>query len=227
MKTIAYLRVSTDKQDLDNQKLEIEKYARSRNLVIDQWIQVTISSRKNGQDRRIDELLSKLKRGDCLIVSEISRLARSIREIHQIMHRLSKKKIECHFIKQNLITHGDNDMATKIYLNAFALASEIERDLISQRTKNGLALAKKRGKKLGNPNLPKINKRTKEAADKYADTLRAILTGFVDQGLTYQQMADALRDAGVKTRRGSTQWSTGSVQGLLKRLDLRTKRARR
>lgn len=78
-KTIAYLRVSTDQQDLNNQKHEIELYAKKRHLQIDDWVEVEISSRKNMHDRRIAELIQGLKKGDKLIVSELSRLARSMR----------------------------------------------------------------------------------------------------------------------------------------------------
>jgi len=93
-KTIAYLRISTDQQDLESQRLEIENYAESKNLPIDEWIQVEISSRKNMRDRRISELIKMVRRGDRLIVSELSRLARSMRETHNIVHDLSKRKVE-------------------------------------------------------------------------------------------------------------------------------------
>src|SRR5210317_773345 len=108
-KTVAYLRVSTDEQDLENQRLEIENYAHANNLDIDEWIEVEVSSRKKTKERRIDRLIQKLRRGDKLIVSELSRLARSMRETHNIIYDLSKKKVELHVIKQNLITKGDND----------------------------------------------------------------------------------------------------------------------
>jgi DNA invertase Pin-like site-specific DNA recombinase len=102
-KTIAYVRVSTDLQDLENQKLEISSYANSRNLQIDKWLEVEVSSRKAAAERRLDELIKDLKKGDRLIVSELSRLARSMREIHNIMHELAKKNVELHIIKQNLV----------------------------------------------------------------------------------------------------------------------------
>ena len=124
-KTVAYLRVSTDQQDLENQRMEIQTYADSKKLEIDQWMQVEMSSRKNLQDRRISELVESLKKGDKLIVSELSRLARSMRETHNIVHDIAKKKSELHVIKQNLITKDANDMATKIYINSFAMAAPL------------------------------------------------------------------------------------------------------
>ena len=222
MKTICYLRVSTDQQDLNSQKLEIEKYAEKHDLVIDKFIEIKISSRKNEHARRINELLSSLKRGDRLIVSEISRLARSIRQTHNILHALARKKIETHILKQNLVFDGEGDMNTKIYLNAFSLAAEIEKDLISRRTKSGLEAARRRGVKLGNPNLPRINKNTKKAADKFAETLRDIVTALVDQGQTQRQIMDSLSTAGIRTRQDCN-WTLTTVQRLLKRLNLKTK----
>ncbi len=119
------------------------------------------------------------------MVSELSRLARSMREIHNIMHELSRKKVELHIIKQN-ISAKDSDMSTKIYINAFAMSAEFERDLISQRTKNGMALAKKRGKQIGNPNLKVDNKKRIEAATSFAESLRGIIKGLINTGLTYK-----------------------------------------
>ncbi len=219
-KTTAYVRVSTDLQDLENQKLEIINYAKSRNLHIDEWFEVEISSRKATKDRLIDELIRNLKKGECLVVSELSRLARSMREIHNILHELSRKKVELHIIKQNLIAK-DSDMATKIYINAFAMAAEIERDLISQRTKNGMALAKKRGKQIGNPNLKADNKKRIEAATRFAESLRGIIKGLIITGLTQRQIVDELNKCGVKTSRGCD-WKLVSLQRVLNRLNLRT-----
>ncbi len=219
-KTIAYVRVSTDLQDLENQKLEISSYANSRNLQIDKWLEVEVSSRKAAADRRLDELIKDLKKGDRLIVSELSRLARSIREIHNIMHELAKKNVELHIIKQNLVAK-DSDMATKIYINAFAMAAEIERDLISQRTKNGMALARKRGKQIGNPNLKPDNRKRIEAANRFAESLRGILSGLINNGLTQRQMVAELNKCGVKTARGC-EWKLVSLQRVMSRLDLRT-----
>ena len=179
-KTVAYLRVSTDEQDIENQRLEITRYADGKGFCIDDWIRVEMSSRKNLRDRKIDELINNLKRGDTLIVSELSRLARSIRETHNIVHDIAKKKVEMHIIKQNLITKDNNDMATMIYINAFAMAAEIERDLISQRTKNGIARARKEGKRIGNPNLKADNQKRIDKANKFAESLREILDGLIN-----------------------------------------------
>ena len=220
-KTIAYLRVSTDQQELETQKLEIDKYAESRNIPIDEWIQVEISSRKNMRDRRIGELIKMVRRGDRLIVSELSRLARSMRETHNIVHDLSKRKVELHVIKQNLITKGVNDMATKILINAFGMAAEIERDLISQRTKNGLARAKAEGKVLGNPNLKADNKKRIAKANDFAESLRGTLSSFIKSGFTQRRIVEELNRIGVKTARGC-EFTLVTLQRILARLDLST-----
>jgi DNA invertase Pin-like site-specific DNA recombinase len=174
-KVYAYLRGSTDRQDLENQRLEITAYAAKAGLVVDQWLEVEVSSRKDIGQRRIVELLDRLKRGDVLLVSEVSRLARSMREVHNIMGDLAAKKVEAHVIKQNIVTRGEGDMTTDILINACAMAAQMERTLISQRTKNGLARVKAQGKKLGNPNLERINSARQEKADQGVERLRATL----------------------------------------------------
>ena len=105
-KIIAYLRVSTDQQDLNNQKHEIEIYTKKRHIQVDEWVEVEISSRKNIHDRHIAGLIQGLRKGDKLIVSELSRLARSMRETHNIVYDIEKRKAELHVIKQNLVTRG-------------------------------------------------------------------------------------------------------------------------
>jgi len=97
--TYAYLRVSTDQQDLNNQRHEIESYAKNRKLIINDWVKVEVSSRKNMHERKISELIQRLKRGDRKIVSELSRLARSMRETHNIVHEIAKRKAHLHVIK--------------------------------------------------------------------------------------------------------------------------------
>jgi DNA invertase Pin-like site-specific DNA recombinase len=220
-KTIAYLRVSTDQQDLNNQKHEIESYAKKRRMQIDEWVEVEVSSRKNMHERRIAELIQGLKKGDMLIVSELSRLARSMRETHNIVHDISKRKAHLHVIKQNLVMKGANDMATKIYINSFAMAAEIERDLISQRTKNGLARVKAEGKRLGNPNLKADNRKRIEKANTFAETLRGTITSFVKDGYSQRQIVEELNRIGVKTSRGH-EFQLTTLQRVMKRLNLAT-----
>jgi DNA invertase Pin-like site-specific DNA recombinase len=222
-RVVSYLRVSTDRQDLENQKLEIETYTKKLGISVDEWIEVEMSSRKSFDKRKIDNLLSKLKKGDILIVSELSRLSRSIREIHNILHILMEKKINLHVIKQNIVTNGENDMTTKILVTVLSMVSEMERELISQRTKNGLELVKKRGKKLGNPNIRTHVKRIKEESDKWAERYRSLITGFVNSGLTQRQIVEELNNLSIRTRRDS-EWRLVTLQRVMKRLGLKTNR---
>ncbi len=149
-KIIAYLRASTDKQDLNHQKLEILEFARRQELHVDEYIKITISSRKTSKQRRIDELMQMLSETDMLIVTELSRLGRSTAEVLAIVNALVERNIRLIMIKQNLdINH--QDMNSKIIITLFSLFAELERDLISQRTKNALAAKKAQGKSLGKP----------------------------------------------------------------------------
>lgn len=150
-KTIAYLRVSTDSQDLKNQKLEILEFADRNRIQITEWVEIKISSRKTRQERLIDLLLDKLGNEDCLIVAELSRLGRSVGQIITIMDELIKKKVKVIILKQGMEINGKSDIQSKTMITLFSLFAEIERDLISERTKAGLARAKADGKLLGRP----------------------------------------------------------------------------
>ena len=148
--TVAYLRASTTKQDLDNQKLQILEYARQNQLSVDEYIEVTVSSRKTSKQRRIDELLTKLTNSDTLIVTELSRLGRSTAEVIALVNELVQRDIRLIVIKQGLDIHK-HDMSSKIIVTLFSLFAELERDLISIRTKEALAAKKASGVKLGKP----------------------------------------------------------------------------
>jgi DNA invertase Pin-like site-specific DNA recombinase len=149
-KTIAYLRASTDKQDLNNQKLAIFEYARKNQLEVDDFIQITISSSRTNKERRIDEMLTALDALDTLIVTELSRLGRSTAQIIGLVNELIKKQVRIIAIKQNLDIK-QHDMNSKIVTALFSLFAELERDLISLRTKEALASKKLQGIQLGKP----------------------------------------------------------------------------
>ncbi len=149
-KTIAYIRTSTDKQDLNNQKLEIFEFSKKNKLEVDDFIQMTISSRKTSKERRIDEMLLTLEDADTLIVTELSRLGRSTAEVIGLVNELIKKQVRVIAIKQNLDIK-QHDMTSKVMITLFSLFSELERDLISSRTKEALANKRAQGIKLGKP----------------------------------------------------------------------------
>jgi DNA invertase Pin-like site-specific DNA recombinase len=149
-KTIAYIRTSTDKQDLDNQRLQIYEYARLRDLKIDEFVDVIMSSRKNEDQRKISELLNKLENSDSLVVTELSRLGRSTAAVIELINQLIKKNVRIMVIKQNLDMR-QHDMNSKVIITMFSLFSELERDMISCRTKEALAVRKSQGITLGKP----------------------------------------------------------------------------
>jgi DNA invertase Pin-like site-specific DNA recombinase len=149
-KIIAYLRASTDKQDLNHQKLEILEFARRQGLHVDEYVEITISSRKTSKQRRIDELVQKLNAADTLIVTELSRLGRSTAEVIALVNALVERNIRLVTIKQNLDIY-QQDMNSKIVITLFSLFAELERDLISLRTKEALAAKKAQGQVLGKP----------------------------------------------------------------------------
>ena len=151
LKTVAYLRVSTRSQDLANQKLAILEFSQKRRFPIDQFIESRISSRKSPLERRIDEMLGTLEPGDRLLVSELSRLGRSLSQVLQIVETLVRRKIRFIAIKEAIEFDGKQDLRTKVMIALFGLFAEVERDLISERTKEGLAAAKAKGKLLGRP----------------------------------------------------------------------------
>jgi DNA invertase Pin-like site-specific DNA recombinase len=151
MKTVAYLRISTGSQDLANQKLAILDYAQQKRFAIDRFIEAQASSRNGRDQRRIDELLGVLAAGDRLVVSELSRLGRSLGQVIQIVDELVKRKVRFIAIKEAIRFEGKQDLQTKVMIALFGLFAEVERDLISERTKEGLAAARARGRLLGRP----------------------------------------------------------------------------
>lgn len=150
MKTLAYIRVSKDSQDVKNQRHEVLEYAQKNNIHIDDFMEMTISSRKNDKDRGITSLLENLAHGDRLIASEMSRLGRSTVDLLATIKKLNDKGVTINFVKQNIDTSKD-DVTTKCMMTLYALFAEIERDFISQRTKEALAAKKAQGIKLGLP----------------------------------------------------------------------------
>jgi len=169
-KTIAYIRASTDKQDVNNQKLEILEYARQHDLKVDDFIEVTMSSKRTTKQRRIDELLQKLEGSDTVIATELSRLGRSTAEVIGLINQLLDKKVRVILTKQKLDITGQ-DMASKIIVTLFSLFAELERDLISLRTKEALAAKKAQGIQLGKPK----GTIQKSMYDKDIDTIKAWL----------------------------------------------------
>ena len=144
-----YIRVSTDKQTIDNQRFEIERFCSTKNLKIEQWIEETISGSKSPEERLLGSLLAGVKKDDLIICSEISRLGRSLFMIMAILNHLMKNGAQIWTIKDNF--RLTNDLQSKVMACAFGLTADIERELISQRTKEALARKQQEGVVLGRP----------------------------------------------------------------------------
>ena len=149
MSVIGYIRVSSNKQTLEHQRFEIEQFVKSQGLEVDNWIEEKISSRKALKKRKLGDLLENLQENDILISCEISRFGRSLLEVMRILEICLTKNCQVWTIKENY--RLGNDIQSKVLAFAFGLAAEIERNLISQRTKSSLANLKATGKKLGRP----------------------------------------------------------------------------
>ncbi len=182
-KILAYLRTSTDKQDLNNQKLEILEFARKRSLKVDEFVEIAISSRKTTKQRRIDEVLTKLVDSDVLILTELSRLGRSTAEVISIVNEILSRNIRLIVIKHNLDL-SKSDMNSKIVITLFSLFAELERDLVSLRTKEALAAKRSQGVILGKPKGTIQNSKF----DKDLDRIRELLL----LGLSVRKIAKVL-----------------------------------
>ena len=144
---VGYLRVSTGKQNLANQQDEIRRFAESRNFTVNSWVTEVVSGKKNERERKLGTLLKRMKPGDTLIVTEISRLSRTLTDIMAIMGKCLSREINLYTTKEGY--SFDNSINSKVLCFAFGLVAEIERNLISMRTKEALALRKAEGVTLG------------------------------------------------------------------------------
>ncbi len=143
----AYLRVSTGKQTLANQQNEISKFTNSRNLQVDRWVTEIVSGKKSGRERKLSSLVRRMKKGDTLIVTELSRLSRTLTDIMAIVGELLKKEVRLYSTKDRY--SFDDTINSKVLCFAFGLVAEIERNLISMRTREALALRREQGIVLG------------------------------------------------------------------------------
>lgn len=144
-----YIRVSSDKQTVENQRFEIENFAKQNNFRIDGWIEETISGTKNYDKRELGKFLNKVKKDDLIICAELSRLGRNLFMIMEILNICMTKECKVWTIKDNY--RLGEDIQSKVLAFAFGLSAEIERNLISQRTKEALARKRSEGIVLGRP----------------------------------------------------------------------------
>ena len=151
-----YIRVSSEKQTIENQYYEINKFCKNENLIVDKWIKETISGIKNVEDRKLGRLLKTMKKDDILICTELSRLGRSLMMIMGVLNQCMKSELMVWTIKDNY--RLGNDISSKVLAFAFGLSAEIERNLISQRTKEALDRKRAEGVILGRPKGRKSSK---------------------------------------------------------------------
>lgn len=144
-----YIRVSTEKQTVENQRFEINQFCINNHLKIDKWMEETISGTKKIEERLLGKLIKKMKPDDILICSELSRLGRNLLMIMSILHECMNRETQVWTIKDNY--RLGNDISSKVLAFAFGLSAEIERNLISQRTKEALARKRAEGMILGRP----------------------------------------------------------------------------
>ena len=192
--TYGYIRVSTDHQTVENQRFEIKNFCKRNNLKVDGWIEETISGTKNYSKRRLGALLKKVTKGDMIICSELSRLGRSLFMIMDILNICMTKECQVWTIKDNYRL-GD-DISSKVLAFAFGLSAEIERNLISQRTREALARKKAEGIVLGRP------RGRKTALEKHKlYPKRELISQLLQEGVSKRQIAFLVKvDRGTLAR---------------------------
>ena len=180
----AYIRVSTELQSYEGQRYEIEQWADRRGWSLDKWVQEKVSGTTELRKRTLDSLLKRMKKGDILICTELSRLGRNMMMVMGILNTCSQKGIKIYSIKDNF--ELSDSLNAKIIAFAFSLAAEIERNLISQRTREALAAKKQAGIKLGRP----FGKsRERKRFDDREDYIRTRL----NQGVSIGRLAEELK----------------------------------
>ena len=201
-RTVAYLRVSTTDQDLEKNKADILHLANDKGLEQVEWVEEHVSGSVSWRKRGIARVLDELQTGDTLVVSELSRLGRSMLECMEILSIASQKGINLYAVKGNW--QLDGTIQSKIMAMAFAMAAEIERDLISQRTKEALAARKRAGRKLGRPKGS-----GKSKLDKYRPEIKALMTNGATQkfiaeryGTTEANLSRWLKKHGLRRKQG-------------------------
>ena len=168
--TYGYIRVSTDKQTVENQRFEITNYALNKNIKIDRWISEQISGTVSPDKRNLGKLIKCVRPGDSIICSELSRLGRSMFMIMSILNDLMEHEVEVHTVKEGY--RLGQDLQSKVLAFAFSISAEIERTLIAERTAEALKRCKAEGVALGRP---KGRKNNQYKLSEYEDELRRML----------------------------------------------------
>ncbi len=180
-KNVAYIRVSTEQQSLQNQKHKILEYAYNYDLKIDKFFEIEVSSRKEQEERLINRLFEELNIGDTLLVTELSRLGRNMLEILNIIEKFNTMKVNLVFIEQPELSTANSTLAKLLY-SIYGYFAETEREIISERTKRGLAVAKSKGKLLGRQKGQLVKSKYDPCKDKIEELYKL--------GLSVQKIVD-------------------------------------
>jgi len=170
--TIGYIRVSTERQSMENQKHKLLEYAQQNKIIIDEFIELEISSKKDQKERLLDEVFEKLKSGDIFMCTELSRLGRNMLEILNLIEKFNNAGIKIIFTNQPELSTNKNEALSSLLLAIYGYFAQTEREIISQRTKQGLAAARASGKKLGRPKGAKNKNRI---LDPFKDEIKQYL----------------------------------------------------
>ena len=169
---IGYIRVSTEQQSMSNQKHKLLEYAQNNKIIIDEFIELEISSKKAQKDRLLDEVFERLKGGDTFICTELSRLGRNMLEILNLIEKFNSTGIKLIFTNQPELSTNKNEALSSLLLAIYGYFTQTEREIISQRTKQGLAAARASGKIIGRPKGVKNKNRV---LDPYKDEIKKYL----------------------------------------------------
>ena len=169
---VGYIRVSTQMQSMKNQKHKLLEYAQNNKMIIDEFIELEISSKKAQKDRLLDEVFEKLKSGDTFICTELSRLGRNMLEILNLIEKFNNTGIKLVFTNQPELSTNKNEALSSLLLAIYGYFTQTEREIISQRTKQGLAAARASGKILGRPKGVKNKNRV---LDPFKDEIKKYL----------------------------------------------------
>lgn len=172
---VAYIRVSTEKQTEENQHFEIQAFCSKEGIIVDQWFYETISGTKSYSSRELGKLLKKVKSGDTIICTELSRLGRELFMIMDILCKCIERGCKLWTLKEGYRLGGD--IQSKVMAFAFGLSAELERELISQRTKEALRCRKASGMKLGRPAGARTDVKRSKLYSKRAQILRRLAAG--------------------------------------------------
>lgn len=194
---LGYIRISSDKQFMDNQKHALLEWSQRNKVIIDEFIEIEASTRKTQSERRLDQVLEKLDNGDELITTELSRLGRNMLDVLNLLNKLEEKDISVTFVLQPELSTGNRNPQSKLIRAIYSYFAEAERDFISERTKQGLAAARAKGKKLGRPQGSK-------AKEKKLDPHKDTILEYLNMGLNISAIHKILK----KSMEGDISYNT-------------------